>query len=524
MRYRVVLGLLALPLVAAKFYPDDPLAAEPPPLPVTKAQPRKLSDIYDLFSHVFATPGEKQTPIKKIVAGDINTLGEVLNGPWYVKRHGGRRMSLAELAAGPGNSNPPADGEWTVISAKSEGVTPGFLIQDRRGVRYFLKFDPLSNPEIATAADTISSKFFYALGYHVPENYLVNVTRERLSIKRDARFRDAKGILRPLTPKDVGEILLKAPTSPEGQIRATASLVIPGQILAPFRYYGTRADDPNDTVPHEHRRSLRGLHVFAAWLAHDDSRAVNTLDALVEENGYKFVKHYLIDFGSTLGSASFKPNSPRSGFEQFFTWKSSAKEFFSLGLYVPKWSRIDYPDLPSVGLFTAEHFDPVLWTPEYPNPAFENRLPDDIEWAAKQVARFTDEDIRAIVRTGQYSDPAAEKYVAQTIAARRDAIVKAYLRRPLLLEDIRVDGGTLLFSDAGVVHGKLSPPAYRYEWFTFRNESRNRIAGSASNKVPPAEGELVVDVRAETSKRRASIYLRPRDGGHQVIGIDRADE
>ena len=50
--------------------------------------------------------------------------------------------------------------------------------------------------------------------------------------------------------------------------------------------------------------------------------------------------------------------------------------------------------------------------------AFLNRLPDDEFWAAKQVMAFTDDQIRAIVKVAQFSDPRAEKYVADTIIAR----------------------------------------------------------------------------------------------------------
>ena len=68
--------------------------------------------------------------------------------------------------------------------------------------------------------------------------------------------------------------------APTAAYRVVASKGITGKDVGPFKYYGTRPDDPNDIHPHEHRRELRAMRVFGAWLNHDDSRAINTRDFL----------------------------------------------------------------------------------------------------------------------------------------------------------------------------------------------------------------------------------------------------
>ena len=71
------------------------------------------------------------------------------------------------------------------------------------------------------------------------------------------------------------------PRLADGRVRVTASRYLAGRPIGPFRYYGTRTDDPNDVIPHENRRELRGLRLFAAWTNHDDTRAHNTQDVTV---------------------------------------------------------------------------------------------------------------------------------------------------------------------------------------------------------------------------------------------------
>ena len=79
---------------------------------------------------------------------------------------------------------------------------------------------------------------------------------------------------------------------------------LPGRVIGGFKYFGTRPDDPNDVVPHEHRRELRALQVFGGWTNLVDMKAGNTLDTVITENGRSVVRHYLQDVGSTFGTGA----------------------------------------------------------------------------------------------------------------------------------------------------------------------------------------------------------------------------
>jgi hypothetical protein len=507
------------------FYPDDPIWTMPAPLPVKNAKLRKVGDVYDLFYSQFAKPGEHHTAkTDPISARGVNTLGEVPDGEWYVNRHYRRRLSLTELEQGPVTQPPSRQGKWTVVAAKTEGVTPGFTVVDSTGRRFVVKFDPVDYPELATAADVIGSRFFHALGYHVPENHIVFFERDDLVLGDDTNLVDSKGRKRKMTHKDLWDVLGAVHMQPDGRYRAAASLYLSGKPVGPRRWHGTRRDDPNDIVPHEHRRDLRGMRVFAAWLGHDDSRSINSLDMLVDE-GVPHLRHYLIDFGSTLGSASSGPNSPRSGHVPFFSWKQSAQEFFTLGLYVPKWSLAKYPNYTSVGRFEYERFDPERWAPEYWNPAFENMLPDDAFWAARQVAAFTDDEIRAAVRAGQLSDAKAEQWLIECLIQRRNKIARTFLPKLLPIDRFRVDNGNLTFDEIGLQ--KNNPSQYGIRWFRTKPNEEERTINTASGRTLPvrveelSKDELLLAHISTGDLRTVRVYIRARDGNPEVVGLRR---
>ena len=220
------------------FYPDDPLWQMPPPLPAQKVERRKVNQLYDFVINSVATPGEHfnqpgQTPIR---ARNTNTLDEVPDSEWYTNRNYLHPMSIEELRRGPDQGNQPVP-PFQVVGAKTEGVTPGFQIVDSKGRRYLCKPDPLTNPEMATAADVIGSKFFYALGYNTPQNYILYFTKRELSISPKARITPTGGRERAMRQGDLDAVLRQVPRDRENRYRMMASLFVRGKGIGPFEWY-----------------------------------------------------------------------------------------------------------------------------------------------------------------------------------------------------------------------------------------------------------------------------------------------
>jgi len=306
-----------------------------------------------------------------------------------------------------------------------------------------------------------------------------------------ATIRDPlNGKRRRLKRSDLDAVFDRAAKRPDGRYRVLVSFFAPGRPLGNFRYYGTRADDPNDIVPHEHRRELRGARVFAAWLNHDDSRGINSLDMLETTNGRGWVRHYMFDFGSILGSGTIYAQRHRSGNEYIFEQRPGWLTLATLGVYTRPWMLIDYPEVPkSVGRFEAEAFDPLKWKPEYPNPAFANMQADDAFWAARIVSRFTDEMIRAVVQKAQYSDPRATDYMTQTLITRRDKVLATWLNHlcPVVDPALAADGGLTFTNAAVAAHASTPGISYEFQWFRFDNATGQRTAvGEPQTESAPA--------------------------------------
>jgi hypothetical protein len=352
-----------------------------------------------------------------------------LPSTWWQPRVGFRTVTPEQMLRGPGSGKGPAPGRWTVTKAKTQGLTPGFQIKDRNGDKFLIKFDPPKFPEMASGAEVIGTYLFWAAGYNVPDNALATFRPESLDIDDKATYTDVMGHKKQFDRKHLDDMLTKVAKRRDGSFRCLASRFLEGKPLGPFSYDGRRKDDPEDLVPHERRRELRGLWAVAAWTNHADIRGPNSLDMWVTENGRSFVRHYLIDFGSVLGSSAVWSRSPATGTEYYLDFNVVFPTILTLGLIPHAWEAGYDPQIPSVGAVEASAFDPITWRPDYPNPAFDERHERDVRWGARIVGAFTDDQIRAAVKAAQYTDARATEYLTHVLIQRRDKIARAWPAR-----------------------------------------------------------------------------------------------
>ena len=524
-----------------RFFPDDPIAIDDDKaLDASKAAAVEDSNGYDFVVNTFVQPGEK----RNVRALNVNTIDEVPDSSWFTNRIGRRQLSLDEIVRGPDTLPSISLDGWVVAAGKSAGVQPGFRVKDPKdptGQLYQIEFDPPSNPELATGAEIIGTAFYYAIGYHTVDVYVAELDPARITIAQGAKVFDPLiGEKRQVTALDLDKVYRRAARQPNGKFRVLASRFAAGKYLGNFRYYGTRPDDPNDIVAHEHRRELRGARVFGAWLNHDDSRGVNSLDFLTTEGSRKYVKHYMFDFGSIMGSGTVFAQRHRAGNEYILEWSPGWKTLATLGLYTRPWLHYDYPDVPSsVGRFEGDFFDAAQWKPEYPNPAFANMRGDDAFWAARIVSRFSNQAIRAIVEKAKYTDPRATDYITATLVKRRDKVVSTWLAGVNPLVDFAMsDGGELTFVNAAVDAGAAKAPSgYRAAWSRFDNVTREskpigETSGAATRLsappgLPSASGTyLHVEIAAVDGPHPSwadpvHVYFSRTGSTWKLVGLER---
>ncbi|MCU0685671.1 MAG: hypothetical protein MUF34_26085 [Polyangiaceae bacterium] len=481
-------------------------------------------------------------------ATNVNSLDEVPDSSWFTNRIGrrdaGRALTPAQAALGPCAGEAPLDpdqGPWLVVGAKPNGANPGFMIKAPDGRKYLIKFDDRRQPERASTADVVGSLAYHAAGFFAPCNRVVYFRREVLRVGPGAKAEEPGGVKVPLTDEHLASIFARLTTAVDGRVRAGASLLLAGSPVGPWNYYGARGDDPNDVVPHEDRRELRGSRLLAAWLGHEDARQQNTLAVWVDAPaGGGFLRHAFIDFGDCLGNFwSSYAIARRTGHQYHLDLGDALRDYVTLGIPTRPWDVAHFgPSGPVFGYYGIDSFEPEAWHPSTPNPAFGRMTERDGAWMARVLARFTDAHLAAMVEQARLSRPELSAELVRLLRGRRDKVLARYLGRlaPLSEPSVREGGrgAELCLRDVAVEAGVARAEGRSYRVRAWAEGNAPLAAGPAQVTAPgsvcvplPAsaagnERYVIVDVAIAPGAPPARVHLYALGkGAYRVAGLER---
>ena len=469
------LALLTIGLLgcasAGRFPLREPMAQDPDLRPVSvtcRPQPNAKDP-----HHVSCAPKPFESPIiwdgvdnmlfrplseafafeKGSEAVNANSLDEVPESSWFSNRPFDEQETDLS-ACEPAQLLDPqsaADGTWVIDKGKGDGSTAGFRLTIPGKGKYMFKGEPPDQPERPSAASIVGAAVYHLAGYNTSCEQIVYFKPSLLKLlpglKTGENFGDDKVFDRAALDK----ILKEAPKR-NGLVRMQASAWLPGSLIGPFRYEGTRGDDPSDVVAHEARRELRGGRLLAAWLDHFDARQQNTMDSWISVQGKDsdtspgHVVHYYLDTSDCLGSEwDWNEISRRLGYSYIVDWGDIGADFVTLGIPTRPWDRVRHvPGREIFGYFDVKNFEPDKWKNEYPNPAFSRMTERDGAWMARILAHFTPQRVEALARMADFTDPGATAYLASVLEGRLERILERYLTRLSPIGDLHVEGGDQL--------------------------------------------------------------------------------
>ncbi len=473
---------------------------------------------------------------KKLIAQDVNDFDEVPDSLFFTNRHGKERMSAEALAKGPSENSGPDLSKFTVVRGKYDGTSPGFFIRDAKGEEYLFKFDSVEAFEVSTAGESVASRIMHAIGYNVPQYSVAYFTLDQAEIDPEATIRDDSGFMKKLTRERFEKYMMFMPQDDQGRYRASAGKILKGVSKGFTPFQGRRKEDPQDKIDHERLRTLRALRVFASWLNFYDIREGNSLDMLVEENGQQVLRHYLIDFNDAFGAARGGVKPPMFTYENLVDYGDSTKEYFSLGLWEKAWQKKwresgeASTQAPAVGYWDNRYLKFETYKSQLPNYAFKDLTSADGFWAAKIVKSFSDEDIRTLVKTGDYSKSEDADMVSKILIERRDLLAKYWYSHVNPLDDFSLQNGTLSFTNLAVEAGfetagndlntaEIREAAGSKSKYLAQQEVNNSSIDLSS--FTSSHPNLDVKIRKGSSKKAPWVLVKIRDG--KLAGVHHQD-
>ncbi|MEO8841657.1 MAG: hypothetical protein ABI591_00580 [Kofleriaceae bacterium] len=487
-------------------------------------------------------------------SANVNSLDEVPDSSWFTNKPRG----AASHDDAPGACKPEdmlgevADvkpGEWVIDHGKDNGSTLGFRVNIPGKGKYMFKADDEGLPERASAASVIGAAIYDEVGFNTSCEQVVVFKKEQLALTPGLKVVDNEGISHPFDEAALDKTLDSTTHLPGREIRMQASKWLPGQTLGPFRYIGTRADDPNDVIGHEHRRELRGSRILAAWIGHWDAREQNSMDVWFAADSKNksaspgHVMHYILDTSDTMGGAvGVDDMSRRLGHSYNFDFGDVTRSIFTFGIMEFPWDRAtELPGKEKFSYFSTRDFHPGDWKPLYPNPAFLEMTEHDAAWMARKLARFSHDDILRLVELGRWQSPGDVAFLTNTLEVRLQRILTRYFSKLSPLGEVRQDGGKICATDFARLRG-IGPASASHYAIVERHGGRAvalaattgedgavcfapqpMVTGSFADGDP--HRRVVFDVRNGTRAGPLRIHVYDLGAkGMKIVGLERFED
>jgi len=144
--------------------------------------------------------------------------------------------------------------------------------------------------------------------------------------------------------------------------------------------------------------------------------------------------------------------------------------------------------------------------------------------------------IRTLVHSGQFSDAAAEKHLADVLIQRRDRIASIYLPQVNPIVNPRIEGAGLTFENAAVAAGVAGGPvSYTASWMRFDNatgattplsETKSTTTSVVLPAALPSTGFVAVDLSADSAghpnwTRPVRAFFQRQGVGWKLVGLER---
>ncbi|MBT3182680.1 MAG: hypothetical protein HN337_09280 [Deltaproteobacteria bacterium] len=471
---------------------------------------------------------------------DLNDFDEVADSTWFTNRIGRYALTAEQLKKGPGETA-ITKGPLEVLGLRLVAGLPRILVKDKDRRYFVIRFDPKGFPRIATGAEMISGRILHAAGYFVPANSLTMIDPKMFHLAEGAWKLAKYGERDPLSEKNLLSAL-ESTASSKGKHYAIAVPLPQGRLIGPFSFSGKRGDDPNDRIPHQHRREIRALYVFSDYLDFANTNPFNTFDVFMpvsDDKGY--IVHRLFDLSESLGSDRVISISQGKINPPGFSVGDAASALFTFGTYDPyEGEGEDYNK--ELGITSVENYEPGGWGSTVQNVAFAYMTRLDAFWAARILARFSDDDMRAIVSTAGYENKRLSDEMTRVLIERRDKSVKYWFSQMSPLDDFDLlcasNGCDISFKDLSVVEGFTDRESSHYkrsivsfkgnyvlsDWVVFEDENFSISPEIIGKMFEDRVYRMKIQSRSSKQEwwyRSVDLFIKKKGEVFEILGVER---